>query len=66
MSASVDQEEEDAVSVVAEPETFWEKEEVANQVAKFDAGAGGKGDAGQAMPMLVAVRVRPLWNKVRR
>ena len=64
MSAAVDQEEEDAVSVVAEPETFWEKEEVANQVAKFDA--GGKGDAGQAMPMLVAVRVRPLWNKVRR
>jgi hypothetical protein len=57
--------EADEASEVGEPQDYWEKEEVTNLVAKFDAGSGppGGGDGGQAMPMLVAVRVRPMWAK---
>ena len=52
---------DEATSVVEEPQDYWEKEAVANQIANFD-GAKGQGDD---IPMLVAVRVRPMWDKVR-
>lgn len=58
---------------LAEPSDFWEQQDVSNQIAKFDAGSGNSHDKGrevvvpgQSMPMLVAVRLRPLWDKVRR
>ena len=49
-----------------EPADFWEKEQVANQLQAFRAD-NVKGDVGKAesMAMLVAVRLRPLWEKVR-
>ena len=50
---------ESSVVELEEPQDYWEKEEVANQIAKFDQ---GKGDD---IPMLVAVRIRPLWDKAR-
>jgi len=55
---AMDEVDEEGASAVEEPQDYWEKEEVANQIAKFDHGP--KGDD---IPMLVAVRVRPLWDK---
>ena len=54
---------EDAESSVNldEPQDYWEKEAVANQIANFK----GNPATGDDIPMLVAVRVRPLWDKVR-
>lgn len=48
---------------VAEPTEFFEQQQVAQQLAKFDASSEDKVGASQSMPMLVAVRVRPLWEK---
>ena len=48
---------------IEEPKTYWEKEEVANQIARFNPGDGSKADDLGDIPMLVAVRVRPLWEK---
>ena len=45
-----------------QPADFWEKEEVAKQLAGFD----GAKPVGETMAMLVAVRLRPLWAKVPR
>ena len=53
---------EDAEDAVQEPEDYWEKEQVANAIANFTGDAQA---AGSSMPMLVAVRVRPLWDKAR-
>ena len=50
----------ETASVVEEPQDYWEKEQVANQIAQF----GGRDPHGSDIPMLVAVRVRPLWEKV--
>ena len=47
---------------VDEPADYWEKEQVAIQIAKFDDRPTNLSD----IPMLVAVRCRPLWEKVRR
>ena len=63
-----------AVAEDVEPADFWEKEEVANQLAKFEQGEGAVAEKAndaaavpvvpvQSMPMLVAVRLRPLWEK---
>jgi hypothetical protein len=54
--------DDETTSLVDEPQDYWEQEAAANQIAKFDHGGGLKGDD---IPMLVAVRVRPLWDKVR-
>lgn len=49
-----------------EPADFWEKEQVANQLQAFRADSvKGDGGKGESMAMLVAVRLRPLWEKVR-
>ena len=45
-----------------QPADFWEKEEVAKQLAGFD----GAKPVGETMAMLVAVRLQPLWAKVPR
>ena len=58
----VEQTETESVTL-DEPQDYWEKEAVANQIANFnDIPAKAVGDD---MPMLVAVRVRPLWDKAR-
>ena len=52
---------------VEEPTDYWEQSKVANQIAQFNAGpedgVSGAVVPAQSMPMLVAVRVRPLWDK---
>jgi hypothetical protein len=47
-----------------EPSDYGEQSKVADQIAKFEADkAVGEVIKAQDMPMLVAVRVRPLWDK---
>jgi hypothetical protein len=49
---------------VEEPSDYGEQSKVADQIAKFEADkAVGEVIKAQDMPMLVAVRVRPLWDK---
>ena len=57
-------EDAEEASAVAEPDNFFDKEEVSKMVAQFDGGSANAAGQ-QSMPMLVAVRVRPLWNKER-
>lgn len=45
-----------------EPRDFWEDHNAKRQLARFDSQSGGMQTA-QAMPMLVAVRLRPMWEK---
>ena len=52
------------VDVPADGLDFWEQSKVAKQIAKFTAAEDvPEVVPAQSMPMLVAVRVRPLWDK---
>lgn len=46
-------------SVQDDPQDYWEAKEVEKQLDRFDDAAG----SGESMPMLVAVRLRPLSQK---
>ena len=46
-----------------EPGNFFEAKDAEAAIAKFDSNGRSGGDVPQEMQMLVAVRMRPLWQK---
>jgi hypothetical protein len=57
-----DETSQDLAPSEMEPRDFWEDHNAKQQLARFDSQSGGMQMA-QAMPMLVAVRMRPMWEK---
>jgi len=56
-------EEDDNVGNL-EPRDFWEAHSAKQQLARFsNRNSDGSNQGSQAMPMLVAVRLRPMWDK---